>query len=546
MARRLDPLPAAPNTTATYERLRVAAAAALELEQRKARERFAAGPWPFFAERVRLIDPLAAPGHQIAPYPDFPYCRHLVDEVHGASQLIIWKARRMIVSWTVLIYFVWRAAHLQNQRLYVVSRVEGDTAGEGARELIWRAGWIVANLADGPKIRLKESRLQLEFPDTGSTITGMGGSEPNKLRSIAANALFLDEFGFYDQAEALYGAARPTIEGRGKVIIACTTTDGFFKELVYDESGSWMEPNFREREKSKTAIDTVQYVDGMEAWTNRGNGFRVLTLDFWADPRKQRGTDWETQERKGMPERQWRREMLREFNVHAGRPVFLHEWDAKRMIVDPMDAESLRYRTLIVSLDFGYNRPAATVSTFMAAKVWRVLRAHLGNQIHFTAFMQQVLTLLAEWFPGHEGTVLWCCDQAGKHQGSDAEPEIEQMKKRWRLRPKSKYSKIPPTVDRMRDYMTETFRGLPCFQVERHPSTRIVIDALNGGYRYPEATPGEAEPDVPEKDGFYEHIMDTLRYTALNFGSGRQQPERADLVKLATRDIVQPRHYILP
>lgn len=522
--------------------LRLAAIAALRLRERAELDAYKLDPWKWYAERVNLLDPLAPPGAQIAPYPRFAYTQGLVHEMTTAQQLIIWKSRRMIVSWSVCAEFARLAAHFENQRLYLITRTEGENAGEGARELIARTAWLLANLRDGPAIHYNESKLMIEFPDTKSIIIGMGAGEPNKMRQLSANAVFCDEFGFWDFPEAAYTALRHTIEGRGRVIIACSTAVGFFKRLVYDEDDSWDGTRLEGKRPAKaTQIDV--YCEGMEAWDNPGNGFRCIGLDFWADPRKQRGTEWERRERKGVTQKAWRQEMLREFNVSAGRPVFEHEWDPKRMVKAPEELEE--GRPLVVSLDFGYNRPAATVSTFKYARIWKVLRAHMGHQVHFTPFMKQLLALLAEWFPELEPREYkWVCDAAGKQEGHDAESEVETLRKTFGIKVQFKYSLVAPTIDRMRDYMVNTCNNEPCFQVEKHPSTRIIVDALNGGYRYPEAKRGKPEPENPEDDGYYIHSMDTLRYTGLVYG-GRRNNRNVDLAEIAARDILQPRNYVL-
>lgn len=530
--------------------LRRAAIAAMRLRDTEQRAGFAGDPWRFFRDRVQLLDPLAPPGAQVAGYPDFVYTQAMVGEIHAALALIIWKSRRMIVSWSACGYFAWAGGHLPNQRLYLVTRVEGDNDGEGARELIARTAWLLANLRptdpEGrpyPPIRFEVSKLQIVFPDTGSTITGMGGNEPNKLRQVAANAVFCDEFPFWEKPEESYRALRPTLEGRGKVIIASSTAGGYFKQLVYDESDSWLSGlSTAVNTKPETAQEVVQYCPGMEAWTNRGNGFRVIALDYWADPRKQRGTPWEVQERKGRTQRDWDQEMLRKFNISAGEAVFAHEWDPARMVVKPAPLEDLEYRRLKCSLDFGYNRPALTVGVFIGP-VWRVLRAHMGHRIHFSAFMGECLQLLAEWFGDTTLEYDWCCDAAGKQEGRDTDSEVEILRKKFGIRCRFKYSLIEPTLQKMRDYMTAVHRGAPCFQVDRHPSTRILIDGLSGGYAFPEARPGKREPEAPEKDGFYEHPLDTLRYMVLNFGGHRAPP--MDLAAIASRDILTPKNFIL-
>jgi hypothetical protein len=39
-----------------------------------------------------------------------------------------------------------------------------------------------------------------------------------------------------------------------------------------------------------------------------------------------------------------------------------------------------------------------------------------------------------------------------------------------------------------------------------------VIAGLAGGYHYGKAKEGKAEKEIPEKDGFYDHIFDSAQY----------------------------------
>lgn len=529
----------------TAAEVRLAAIAAIRLREQREREGYASDIWKWFSERLNLLDPLEPPGRQIAPYPaHFPYLKHLVcDEWEKHAQNLTWKSRRMIASNTACGYFAGKAAHLENQRYYLIGRVEGENEGEGARELIARTGWMLRNLRPGPKINFIQHKLSIEFPDTGSLIIGMGGNEPNKMRSIAANGVLCDEFPFWDFPEEAYQALRPTIEGRGKVLLVSTTAEGFFKELVYDETDSWMAGLPAQGSRPVKAQAVAEYLDGFQAWTNLGNGFRIQALDYWADPRKPKGGEWEMAERKGMTDRAFRREYGREFNITRGRPVFLHEWDEKRMVIPDPKIEDV-FEPLIVCLDFGYNRPAMTVQRFLEGRRWQILRALLGHQIHFTPFMHQVQGLLRIWYPEHQ-VWHWGADDAGNQEGRDGPSEIEILRKKFGIKARTTHVKangVGPSIDTIRDFMCESARGVPNFQVSNHPSCRIVIDGAKGGYRYPEAKPGKPEPTNPHDDGFYIHVWDTIRYGGLNFARVRGRTP-VDLAAEAVRHVVPARNY---
>jgi hypothetical protein len=51
--------------------------------------------------------------------------------------------------------------------------------------------------------------------------------------------------------------------------------------------------------------------------------------------------------------------------------------------------------------------------------------------------------------------------------------------------------------------------------VNRHPKAKDLVDGFKGGYRYKETLQGKIREE-PDKDGFYDHIFDCLRYICTN------------------------------
>jgi hypothetical protein len=59
--------------------------------------------------------------------------------------------------------------------------------------------------------------------------------------------------------------------------------------------------------------------------------------------------------------------------------------------------------------------------------------------------------------------------------------------------------------------------GKPTMLVDA--TCKIVIDGMLGGYHYPERKPGQANNDNmenPFRDGYYEHLCNTVEYAAIN------------------------------
>lgn len=530
------------------ESLRLQAKAALQLQKVTRAERWREKPWTWYAERAMLLDPLAESGNQVAPYPDFPYLEALVNEVEANRRTILWKSRRVIGSWTGILKAVRMCETERYQRCFFIAKKEGESDGEGCRELVWRAAWAAQHLRNGPPPRIDAGKLHIYFPDTESSITGVT-SDPNVMRQVSANYVMGDELAFWPQPKQSLAALLPTLEQRGTFLGLSSSADGFFKALVtgaVEDSDippdPWATALIGKGVILPEHLRDPAWADipGFAAWTNR-NG-RIVAIHYTADPRK-RSDEWKQRESAGTPYSIWLQEYEMQFGLRAGRPVFLHEWDPARMLVSRLPIE--RNRPVWVSFDFGYHNPAMVCGQMRYGKQLCVLRAHQGHHIKFEDFLEQCLTLLQEWFPlrsvSNEGDFIFCCDRAGKSETSTGIPEV-QILKEFGIKPKLQYSKIPPTIDKLRDFMAGTFRGWPNFMVENNASTALIVNALNGGYYYPEGGSPDKK-DIPEKDDIHDHQMDCLRYAALNFGVKRHN--RADVRRAAVADILEPNVYVI-
>lgn len=517
-------------------------------------------------DRVNLLDPLAE-GSQVAPFPNFPYLKALVHEIHTHNALVVWKSRRMIASWTALVYAVWLCLMFKNQRVFLISRKEGETDGEGSRELVWRCKWICDNLRGWERVSFEGGKLFIQFAN-GSTITGVS-SEPNAMRAVSANFVVGDEFAFWDRPRDSYAALKPTLEARGKFVGLSSSAEGFFKQIVRDEieegggaarggiisiPGRGVILNTNEgvqvaedapKEIKATAPMQSPDIPGFAAWTNRLNKFRIVAMHYSADPRK-RSAEWKRRESEGVPLSIWLREYEMQFDVSAGRPVYLHEWRPATMLQTGIKTE--RSRPIIVGLDFGYHHPAMIASQMRYGHQFCVLRALQGRQVRFEDFMSEVFTSLKEWFPNRHVTnpadFVWCCDASGEQEHATGAPEVKILRRVFGIKPKFKKVKIPPTIDIVRGFMSRLYRGEPCFQVDNNNSTSLILDGLNGGYAYPQGEINELT--TPVKDNTHDHMQDILRYIAVNFGGAPQREgSRAAFDYAAKSDILERQSYIL-
>ena len=468
----------------------------------------------------------------------------------------------MIASWTAIAWAVRLCCLYPNMRCFMIAKKEGDSDGEGVRELVWRSKWIVENMRGGVKPVIIGGKLHVEFPETGSTITGVS-SDPNVMRQVAANFVLGDEFAFWDKPRDSYASLKPTLEARGKFVGLSSSAEGFFKQIVRDEIEEGggpsrggilsipgrgvilrpqgtihVEENAPALIKSAAPIQT-DAIPGFAAWTNPINKFRIIAMHYTADPRK-RSPEWKAREQEGVPLSIWLREYEMQFDVASGRPVYLHEWRPQTMLVPGLKTE--RTRPIIVGLDFGYHHPAMVAAQMRYGQQFCVLRTLQGKQVRFEDFMAEVLSSLKEWFPNRHisdpSDFIWCCDASGEQEHATGAPEIKILRRVYGLRPKYKKVKIPPTIDIVRGFMSRTYRGEPCFLIDDNSTNTLVIDGLNGGYAYP---PNEVnELTVPVKDNIHDHVQDILRYIAVNFGGAPQREQnRAAFSAISKVDIIE-------
>jgi PBSX family phage terminase large subunit len=207
--------------------------------------------------------------------------------------------------------------------------------------------------------------------------------------------------------------------------------------------------------------------------------------------------------------------------VFEGKAVYMPPFDFSRHVrkVEPL----IGYMT-VRAWDFGYHVPAVTWHQFpkcAEGKVhWRLIHEYIGKDIEAEDLARLVLdetnALLAA---DGDRTVLDCGDAAGA-QVSDKGPGpiIRLRKKPYNLN--FRYRHLP-NIDPGLALVREALRsadcgcGQPMFVIDR--GCRHAIDGFAGGYHYPTFRPGRPATDTvlkPVKDGFYDNVMDTIRYAA--------------------------------
>jgi phage FluMu gp28-like protein len=127
--------------------------------------------------------------------------------------------------------------HHKGQYIFFVSKKEDDAGLSTPLSLLSRAFFIHDHLPDSMKIPLKKTGTPstLIFPSNNSIIHAVS-QDSEALRQYTASSIFQDEMAFQEHSEQVYAAAKPTIDGGGR-LCGVSTPNGkrnLFYKLVFD------------------------------------------------------------------------------------------------------------------------------------------------------------------------------------------------------------------------------------------------------------------------------------------------------------------------
>lgn len=190
-------------------------------------------PWEFL-KCVNTQDP----ADKLCPIKPFPvhleYLHYFVRAWEKYPKILVPKSRRMKMTWVCVALYAWDAAFHVGRHDAFVSKKEDDS-----NEIVKKAAFILKNVDQRklpqefiPKFELTFNKLH--FPETHSIIQGFA-SGADQLRQFTFSGIFADEIAFWDDAEKMYSASIPTLEGGGRFTGVSSPAPGFFKRLVEDQ-----------------------------------------------------------------------------------------------------------------------------------------------------------------------------------------------------------------------------------------------------------------------------------------------------------------------
>jgi hypothetical protein len=164
-------------------------------------------------------------------FPGYEYLKGLFTALIEREDLHIEKSRQMLVSWTVMIFFLHQILFTDNRQILVVSSKQENVDDGGSnstpQSLLGKARYCYLNLPKflrescGEKI-LSFKNLQIINSINGSSIKGESSS-PNAGRGGNFHYALLDEAAFIPNSETLFTSARLACK---KGLVICSTPNG--------------------------------------------------------------------------------------------------------------------------------------------------------------------------------------------------------------------------------------------------------------------------------------------------------------------------------
>lgn len=431
--------------------------------------------------------------------PRHPYLEKMVEEWEANQLVLVVKSRQMMASWLFTALHLWDAMYHKGRSIFFISKKEEDAGFGNQLSLLGRVEFILDNLPEKmrPKYKKGIRPPKVEFPEQYSSIMACS-QEAEALRQFTASRVMSDEMAFQERAEQAYIAMKPTLDGGG-CLTGISTPNGrqnLFYFLVNDiKRGDKKDGQIGVNIGSISNVRQETIGKGLWLRKNR-NGFTVIGLHHSAHPSKT--ADWVKEAKKSyVSEDAWKQEQELDFTKTEGSrvyPGFKLDRHVRKLKYNP-------YRTIWRGWDFGYCHPATVWCQLDEKDRLCVLKDFMGDEVTINEYAKEVKRLSEEWFPGC--TFQDAGDPAGRARTDKSEKTTVDILRHMGIKMKMQNSGVEEGINCIRGLMIPRADDQPGIIVD--PASELIIDSFLGGY----IRKGNEEP---LKDGFYEHVMDALRY----------------------------------
>lgn len=445
-------------------------------------------PWFFKQKLIYTIDELDKET-SVKRIPAWPHLPHLTKVIAQHDMILIEKARHVFATWSVLGDILHDALFHDHRRSFVQC-MKGEDACEHismrtARSQRFGRGRIRAmydHLPPGWFSGAEWYQGEVSF-ENHSVIKALPGGA-GQVREYTVSMYFSDEAAYTDEFEDTWTAAKPSVEGGGK-LIAVTTPN--HKEAFY-----YLFKEFR-----GTGL-VHEPVPGMRV-EECANGMALVTLNWWVVP----GHDvaWYAKATAGLSPAKARQEYDIDYGVFEGMPVypqFRREAHIKKLEYRP-DIPVVR------GWDFGYRR-AVCVFAQVVGRDLHILGGVSTKQESTKMLAMAVVQASHDLF-GPDAEYDDVGDPAGSGDRGASEITSMEILENHPFNISLRWSKtgIMDGVDKVSKLLQENR-----FRVNAAVECEIIVDALAGGYSF------NKTGDLPKKDGIHDHWMDAVRYIVEN------------------------------
>lgn len=263
----------------------------------------------------------------------------------------------------------------------------------------------------------------------------------------------------------------------------------------------------------------------------RSSGKIGVTALHWSQhPEKDQA--WYDREKARRTAEEIAQELDINYNISAGKPFIVGFNRAYHV----MKLSTVIGKELILGWDYGYLHPCCVVTQLDAKGRWLILDCVFGEDEEVGEFGTRVGEFLNINYPNMPQRC-WG-DPAGEQKSDKSKRTSVEILKSIGFTISSVASNTPDTNYDARKRIMEgklklLIGGLPALLINDIPRNQIIIEAFEGGYRYPEANKYGAIVEKPVRDGYYEHPMNSLEYIAVNIFKAVDRSRKTDSRKTA-------------
>lgn len=417
------------------------------------------------------------------------FIRDINQSIASGESALTEKSRDMGVTWMVLGVFLYRWLFF-HENFLLGSKVESavDTIGdmdshfERLRYMLRKLpSWMLQACGLPLDWETKNSGYMKMYKDVGASIVGESMNKSFS-RQGRYKAILLDEFAFVDFATNIWRACGDSAPCKLPVSTPNGGGTNFFYRLRKGLEGK----------------------------------IKVITLDWRKHPTKDDA--WYQDQKENRSSKDLAQEIDINYTVSAGEPFY----NGFRRAIHVKEMNISLDKELVLCFDYGFQHPNCSIHQLSAEGIWIIVDNIFGEAKLVEEFGYVVQDYMQQNYPNHRWGDKCYGDPAGRQSSDKTRKSSEQILQEIGFKVRStpsnqrltNYNARKKIIERrLRTLLTE---GIPALVVNDTPGNQIIIEAFEGGYRYPNANKDGGIVEHPLQDNYYEHPMNTVEYFAVN------------------------------